>query len=160
MSEDWLTKIKEMKKKEDDMNADLEATKKAWTENKEKHKDERNKIIELINSESKKIAEIYTDESAKRYSKPKVTGNDRYVSLSMTIERQSLSRDYEITFSLESTEKGYRVDVHKGNGASKSIFPPVTVEAIQKELVDFISDRNNEIGQLISEEKKDIMHTY
>ena len=153
MSEDWLTKIKEMKKKEDDMNADLE-------EHIEKHKDERNKIIEILISQSKKIVEIYTNESAKSHGQPKLTSTEQCVTLNIPIERPSLSQSYKITFTLALTEKGYRVDIKRGNGTGITIFPPVTLEAIQNELAGFIHNRNDEMARLISEEKKGTARTH
>jgi hypothetical protein len=151
-SEDWLSKIKQEKQKEDDIKAEVEADKKAWEEHREKHKDEAKRIIELLNSELRKVAEVYTDSSMRDMDKPKVEGNDQYVQLSIPIVRTGLYQGYSISFSLKLTEKGYGLNIF--GGSSSFIPPPVTLEEIQKEAIYFLQRRSEEVARMAGQEKR------
>jgi hypothetical protein len=151
-SDDWLSKIKQEKQKENNINADVEADKKAWEAHREKHKDEAKRIMESLNSELRKVAEVYTDSSKQDFDKPKVEGNDRYVQLSLPIVRTGLYQGYSISFMLNLTEKGYGLNV--SGGSSNFIPPPVTLEAIQKEVMYFLQRRSEEVARMAEQEKR------
>jgi hypothetical protein len=151
-NEDWLSKIKQQKQKENDIDAEVEADKKAWEAHREKHKDEAKRIIELLNSELRKVAEVYTDSTIQDYDKPKVEGNDQYVRLSIPIVRTGLFQSYGISFSLKLSEQGYGLNVFGGN--SNFIPPPVTLEAIQKEIMYVLQRRSEEVARMAGQEKR------
>jgi len=167
-SEDWLSKIKQEKQKEDSINANVEADKKAWEAHREKHKDEAKRIIELLNSELRKVVEVYTDPSMQDYTnpsmqlyakpfmqdyaKPKVEGSDLYVRLSISIARTNCYQGCLISFFLKLTEKGYGLNVL--GGSSNFIPPPVTAEAIQKEVMYALQRRSEEVARMANQEKQ------
>jgi hypothetical protein len=151
-SEDWLSKIKQEKQKENDIGADVERDKRAWEAHREKHKDEAKKIIELLNSELKKVAEVYTEPSMRDFDKPKVEGSDQFVQLSAPIVRTGSYQGYSISFMLKLTEKGYGLSVSGGSG--NFIPPPVTLEAIQKEVLSFLQRRREEVTRMAEQEKR------
>ena len=153
MSDDFLTRIKEMKQKENEMDADVKATKKAWDENIEKHKAEKQKIKEMLNSELKKVVEVYTDKSVGEYDRPSLRIEENSVYLSVPIVRSHSHISYGLYFSLKLTEKGYGLSVH-GAGRDGFIEPPVTTDAIQKEVEEFLKARNFEIENMVRAEKK------
>ena len=151
-NDEWLSKIKQEKQKENNIEVDVEADKKAWEAHRENHKDEAKRIIEWLNSELRKVAEVYTDPSMQDINKPKVGGSDQYVQLSIPIVRTGLYQGYSISFSLKLAEKGYGLNVF--GGSCGFIPPPVTLEAIQKEVLYFLQRRSEMVAQMAEQEKR------
>lgn len=164
MSEDeWTQNIKKIKEREKEIDAIGEAKRKEWEELKEKHKDEATKIIDLLNSELKKVLTVYEDSSLKKYDKPKVEGDNRYVKLDIPIVRGGSYYSFGISFWLKLTEKGYGLDVVKSTFLTrdstphedKTYIPPlVTAIAIRKEVTEVLQARTESIRIMTEQEDR------
>lgn len=161
MSEDWEKELKEIK----------EATKKEIMEIREKeeelrekHKEDVEKILDLIYSQLKPVEETFRKEGREESYQPKIVRHPHAIYLSLPITPESMRSPGHYTtigltigFGLLLTDEGYGVKVtkdiydHTKDRTFRTegyISPPVDVDGIQKEIRDFLRDRRFAIKML------------
>ena len=157
MSEEWKKKLKELKEKTE---IEILEVHRKEEELREKHKNDRNRIIELIYEQLKAVEEAYTEEGMNENIRPITTKRPLEVSLGLSIKMFNTTHGLRIVFILHLTDKGYAVEVKedlfdpiKENRyySTKTIFPPIKIKDIQESISVFLNSRKR---ILISYEEK------
>lgn len=107
-SDEWINKIKKIKMETEKQIKDIRSGEEEF---REKYKDQKKKIIEMIYSQLKPLEETFKSE------KPKIERSHWGVSLSLPIVHENTHYTSGIHFYLKLTDKGYGVDV-KRDGTS------------------------------------------
>jgi hypothetical protein len=124
---------------------------------RDKYKDEKGKIIEMLRSELDKVVEVFKDGSQRELDQPKAEIEDLVATLKVPIVHSSTHVGLGISFCPRLTDNGYALNVTRGifdemsgqiREVTRTIFPPVTTEAIQKEVTDFLETRSNTIKMM------------
>lgn len=148
MSEDWVTKIKKIKEETEEEITKIRSEEETI---REKYEPQKKEIIDKIHAVLKPIVEIYTKPESSEYDQPKIEIiRDIGISLSIPIVRIGEHQGSGIHFYLNLTNEGYGVEI-SWNGRTNFIPPPVEIEAIRKEISDYLENRKRTI---ISKEKK------
>jgi hypothetical protein len=146
--EDKLGKIKEETDKE------IEENRLAERQLREKYKDEKPMIIEVLRSELGIVVKGIKQPSKKCYDQPNLEVAGWGASLKVPIVGVGATVNIGITFSFQFSDNGYYLKVIKGTYDAKTqkpyeinadIPPPVTVEAIQKQVTEFLEARRDTI---------------
>ena len=157
MSEEWKKKLKELKEKTE---TEILEIHRKEEELREKYKNDRNRLIELIYEQLKEVEEIYTEEDMNEYIRTKVIKHSLGANLTLPIKSASTTISLGINFNLHLSDKGYAVEVREDLFdsvkeirfyTSKTIRPPVKINDIQDAISGFLSSRKQ---ILISYEKK------
>ena len=152
--ENWGEKLKRMKEQTE---REIQDKRLAEQELRDKYKDEKGRIIEMLRSELGNVVEVFKDVSQNQFDQPKAEVRDWGATLEVPIVHSSTHVGLEISFYLTLTDKGYALKVTKGmfDGIHDQsyevpnvISPPVIAEAIQKEVTDFLEARSNTIKRM------------
>lgn len=159
MSEDeWSKKIKKMK--EDTERKILEG-RHAEEELKGKYEEEKRKIIEMLDSELKKVAEIFKKPNLQEYEQTKAETSSWGGHLDVPIVHDGHHVELGMTFNFTLTDNGYGLHVEQEGfdtvqerqyRTSTFIPPPITVDALRNQLENFLESRNYTIERM--EEKR------
>jgi hypothetical protein len=159
-ADEWVAKLKKMK---EETEKEIRESRYAEQHLREKFKDEPTKIIELLRAKLKNVEEVFKESALQELDQPKMESGTWGACLSVPIIRLGTHVVLKICFFLHLTDKGYGLrvsrDMYDGMydkpfETSGYIRPPVTAEAIQKEVTDFLEARNDTIKRMDEKEKR------
>jgi len=128
---------------------------------KGKYEEEKKKIIEMLDSELKKVAEIFKNPALEEYEQPNAESSSRGGHLDVPIVYDGHNVELGINFSFTLTDNGYGLQVEQGGYDTVQertyrtltlIPPPITVDAIRNQLEKFLESRKDIIERI--EEKR------
>jgi hypothetical protein len=161
LSEDeWTQKIRKMK---EDTEREIRDKRIEEEELREKYKDEKTEIMELLRLELAKVVEVFKDPSKNEWEQPKVEVSEYAASLNVPIVEMGTRVNTGISFYPQLTDNGYTLKVLRGNfdgmyeqsyETISAIYPPVTTEAIQKEVTAFLESRSHTIKRMEQRSQK------
>jgi hypothetical protein len=150
----WEDKIRKIKEETD---KEIEEKRLAERRLREKYKDEKPMIIEMLRSELGVVSKVFKQPSGKYYDQPSLEVVDWGASLRAPIVGAGATVNIEITFSFQFSDNGYCLKVikrtydaetQKSGEINPDIPPPVTVEAIQKQVTEFLEVRRDTIKRM------------
>jgi hypothetical protein len=156
--DEWFEKIKKMK---EDSERKIAEDRHAEEQLKEKYEEERKKIIEMLDSELKKVAEIFKSPDLQEYEQPEADISGWGGHLSVPIAHDNTHMELGVTFSPTLTDTGYGLNVEqegydtvqeKPYRTRTFIPPPIIVESIRGELEKFLESREYIVERM--EEKR------
>jgi hypothetical protein len=130
---------------------------------REKYKDEKPEIIEMLRSELGLVVKVFKKPSGKYYDQPSLEVADWGASLKVPIVGAGATVNIGIMFSFQFCDEGYGLKVVKGtyNAVTKKsdeitadILPPVTVAAVQKQVTEFLEARRATIKRMEEEAQR------
>ena len=148
MSEDWKKELESMKKETEEKIAKAREEEEKL---REKYKGDKEKIIDLINSELVPIVEVFKKEDMAEMDQPKIQRHQLGISLYLPITGEGTHIGLNMSFGFSFTEKGYAVTTRRGiyDHTKDRVFTieghipaPVTTEGVQNAIREFIRDRN------------------
>jgi hypothetical protein len=160
MENNWEDKIRKIKEETD---KDIEENRLAEQRLREKYKDEKPKIIEMLKSELGVVVKVFKKPSGKYYDQPSLEAADWGASLKVPIVGSGATVNIGITFSFQFSDNGYGLKVVKGtydaltqksDEITVDIPPPVTVEAVQKQVTEFLEARRDTIKRMEEEAQR------
>lgn len=140
----WEDKIRKIKEETD---KEIEEKRLAERRLREKYKDEKPMITEMLRSELGIVLKVFKQPSGKYYDQPILEVADWGASLRVPIVGAGATVNIGITFSFQFSDNGYGLKVikrtydaetQKSGEINADIPPPVTVEAIQKQVTEFL----------------------
>jgi hypothetical protein len=159
MSEDeWSKKIRKMK---EDSERKIVEQQLAEEQLKGKYEEEKKKIMEMLDSELKKVAEIFKNPALEEYEQPNAESSSWGGHLDVPIVYDGHNVELGINFSFTLTDNGYGLQVEQGGYDTVQertyrtltlIPPPITVDAIRNQLEKFLESRKDIIERI--EEKR------
>jgi len=153
----WEDKIRKIKEETD---KEIKENRLAERRLREKYKDEKPKIIEMLRSELGVVVKVFKKPSRKYYDQPSLEVADWGASLKVPIVGAGATVNIGITFSLQFSDNGYCLKVikvtydavtQKHCEINADIPPSVTVEAIQKQVTEFLEVRRDTIKRMEEE---------
>ncbi len=158
MPADWKAELEEMKKATEE---EIKESRRKEEELREKYKGDKERIIDLINSQLKPVVETFKEEDMEETSQPKIKKYHNGISLNVPIVQEVGYISFSISFDLVFTDRGYEVKTRKSGydhvqdrafTSEAFIHAPVDIKGIRDEIRAFLRDRNFAIKML--EEKK------
>jgi hypothetical protein len=152
--DNWVERLKKIK---EETEREIQGKRLVEQQLREKYKDEKTKIFELLRSELNKVVEIFKDPSLQEFDQPKAEIGNWGARLSVPIVHSGTHVGLEIKFFPQLTDKGYALTVAKGMfdgihdksyDVNAYIPPPVTANAIQTQVMDFLEARSNTIKSM------------
>lgn len=149
MSEDWKKELESMKKETEE---EVEKVREEESKLREKHEGEKEKLVELIYAQLKPVEETFKVKGADK-NQPRLDKYPHGVTLYLPIDHANVS----IYFGFTLTDKGYALTVRREVFDSQKertfyfdhyIQAPVTVEGINKEIREFVRDRNDTVKRV------------
>jgi hypothetical protein len=140
-------KIRKIKEETDQ---EIEENRVAEQRLREKYKDEKPEVIEMLRSELGVVVKVFKHSSGKYYDQPSLEVADWGASLKVPIVGAGATVNIGITFSFQFSDDGYGLKVVKGtydamtqksDEINAEILPPVTVAAVQKQVIEFLETR-------------------
>ena len=156
----WEDKIRKIKEETDQ---EIEEKRVVEQRLREKYKDEKTEIIEMLRSELGVVVKVFKRPSGKYYDQPSLEVADRGASLKVPIVGAGATVNIGITFSFQFGDDGYGLKVAKGaydamtqksDEINAEIAPPVTVAAVQKQVTEFLETRKDCIKRLEEEAQR------
>ena len=156
----WEDKIRKIKEETDQ---EIKENRLAEQRLREKYKDEKTKIIEMLRSELGVVVKVFKRPSGKYYEQPSLEVADWGASLKVPIVGAGPTVNIGITFSFQFGDDGYGLKVVKGTYDAVSqksdeingeIPPPVTAAAVQKQVTVFLETRKACIKRMEEEAQR------
>jgi hypothetical protein len=160
MENNWEDKIRKIKEETD---KEIEENRLAEQRLREKYKDDKPKIIEMLRSELGVVVKVFKKPSRKYYDQPSLEVADWGASLKVPIVGAGATVNIGITFSFQFSDDGYGLKVVKGTydavtqkpgEINADIPPPVTVAAVQKQVTEFLEVRRDTIKRMEEEAQR------
>ncbi len=158
--DEWVMKLRKMK---EETEKEIRESRYAEQHLREKYKDEPTKITELLRAKLKAVEEIFKESAQQELDQPKMESTTWGACLSFPIIHLGTHVGLRICFFLHLTDKGYGLRVSRDmyDGMYDKLFetsgyihPPVTADAIQKEVTDFLEARKDTIKRMDEKEKR------
>ena len=160
MQREWKAELEKVKKATEE---EIKEVRRKEEELREKHKGEREKIIEMIYSQLKPVEETFREEGKEETDQPKIKKYPGGISLSLPIVHQQTHTGFSISFDLRLTDKGYAVTTRKSgyDHTTDRVFTsegfveaPVEMGKIRSEIRDFIGNRSSAIKMLEGKKRR------
>jgi hypothetical protein len=156
----WEDKIRKIREETDQ---EIEENRVAEQRLREKYKDEKPEVIEMLRSELGVVVKVFKHSSGKYYDQPSLEVADWGANLKVPIVGVGATVNIGITFSFQFGDDGYGLKVVKGTSDAVSqksdeinaeIPPPVTVAAVQKQVIEFLETRKACIKRMEEETQR------
>lgn len=154
MSTDWKKELENLKKT---THQQIEKKNEAEKKLREKFEGEKEKLLELIESQLTPVLETFMDENIPELDQPSIKKHQQAITLNLPIVSGGTHIGLEITFGFRFTDEGYAVRVRRSayDHVQERTFehqnfiqPPITAEKIQNQIRAFLNDRNYAIEML------------
>jgi len=148
MSADWEAELKKMSKETEEQ---ISKVREKEIELRKKYEGDKEKILDLVDSQLKPVIAAFRKEGLDKTDQPRVDRYQSAITLHLPIVEQGTHIGLSLSFSLIFTDTGYALTTRRGiyDHTRDNVFQvegnvpaPVTAEGIQKQIKEFIRDRN------------------
>ncbi len=156
----WEEKIKSIKEETD---KEIEEKRLAEWRLREKYKDEKTIILEMLRSELGVVVRVFKQTSKKYYEQPSLEVADWGASLRVPIVGIGSTMNTGIVFSFQFSDNGYCLKIIKNTydaitqkpcEINSDIPSPITVEDIQKQVIEFLEGRRDTVKKIADEDQR------